>query len=288
MFSSGIMIRLGKTEEIEKQYNEGYLRFSCPANWVNYARLQPPGVADRFEAVFAHVKKDDPWFGMICDDGYPLNYARSLWNDYEPDGTVYARYVFSALVPAVCFFSINMKDATRHFGIKGNSSMYLSADLDPYYEALKITPMDYSMLVIRFPWMLVEELRREIPQVVLGAKNVDSREFQTDNPLAIRYVHYDLDINKEFWELNPYDELFRKRPEFQNQREARIIIPNASFTRDPVFQPDMYYDNELNVPLPEIKNYALVVPCSKCNQVVFDQFNEDLSRYRLSFRYANK
>ena len=57
VFSSGIMIRVGKTEEMEKQYNEGYLRFSCPANWINYAKIQPPGIADKFEAVFAHVKR---------------------------------------------------------------------------------------------------------------------------------------------------------------------------------------------------------------------------------------
>ena len=60
VFSSGIMLRIGKTEEIEKQYNEGYLRFSCPANWINYAKIQPPGIADKYEAVFAHVKRDDP------------------------------------------------------------------------------------------------------------------------------------------------------------------------------------------------------------------------------------
>ena len=73
VFRSGIMLRIDKSEEIEKQYNEGYLRFSCPANWINYAKIQPPGIADKYEAVFAHVKRDDPRLGMICDDGYPLN-----------------------------------------------------------------------------------------------------------------------------------------------------------------------------------------------------------------------
>ena len=67
-------MRLGKTEEIERQFNEGYVRFSCPANWINYAKMQPTGIADRLEAIFVHVKKDDPRFGMICEDGYPLNY----------------------------------------------------------------------------------------------------------------------------------------------------------------------------------------------------------------------
>ncbi len=281
--SSGIMLHIGKTEEIKKQFEEGYLRFSCPANWINYAKKQPPGIADRYEAIFAHVKKDDPRFGMICDDGYPLNYSRSLWNDYEPDGTVYARYVFSTLVPAICFYSISIKDAARHFGIKGGSSMWLSADLRPYYKALNINTEEYSVLAIRFPGKFADDLRHEIPKAVHGANNIDKRDFKLDNPLALKYVKYDLDINKEFWDLHPYDELFRKRPEFRDQREVRMIIPNVSFVRDPVYCPEMYHDNELNVPVPHLQNYALICPASKCNTIRFEKFNEDFSLYDILF-----
>ena len=288
MFSSGIMLRLGSTEEIEKQFEEGYIRFGCPANWILYARTQPPGVADRFEGIFAHVKKDDPRFGMICDDGYPLNYSRSLWNDEEPDGTVYARYVYSTLVPTVCFYSIAVKKAAKYFGIKGNGSMYLSADLKPYIKALNIDPEKSSMLVIRFPWMLADDLRREIPQAVVKNGFLYKKDFDPGNPMAIKYVTYDLDVKKQFWDLHPCNELFHKRPEFKNQREARIIIPNTFFMMDPVKKPDWFFINQLKVPVPNIKNYALVVPCSRCNQVVFDQFNEDLSRYRLTFRYDDQ
>ena len=277
------MLRLGSTEEIEKQFNEGYIRFSCPANWINYARHNAPGIADKFEAVFAHVKRDDPRLATKGDDGVPLNKYRSLWNDEGPDDTLYVRYVFSTLVPAVCFYSIDIKDAARHFGINGNSGYWLKTDLQPYYEAMNIVPDKSSVLIIRYPGQFFEELRREIPKAIIGAQNIDKRDFQVNNPLAVKYVNYDLDIDKLFWDLAPYKELFRKQPRFKDQREARIIIPNAPFTRDPVYLPELYHDNEINIPVPNIKTYASICPVSKCKSIQFENFNEDLSRYDLLF-----
>ena len=87
VFSSGIMLRVGKTEEIEKQYNEGYLRFSCPANWINYAKIQPPGIADKYEAVFAHVKRD------------PV-YRPDLYHDNELIVPVPGLKSYSSIIPA--------------------------------------------------------------------------------------------------------------------------------------------------------------------------------------------
>lgn len=283
------MIRLDKTEEIEKQYNEGYLRFGCPANWINYARLQPPGVADRYEAVFAHVRKDDERFGMICDDGYPLNYNRSLWDDEELDGMVYARYTYSTLVPTICFYSLDTKKIAGDLGIKGNSDMCIDVDLKPYYKAMNLSPEEeYSLLIIRFPEMLKMDLWNEIPKAVANTDLLFKRRFDANNPFAIRYVKYNLDITKEFWDLHPYDELFRKRPEFRAQHEARIIIPNVMLTMDPVNNPEMYFLNEIKIPVPNIKDYAVVHP-AKYDTIRIEEFNEDLSeaKFRL-YKRARK
>ena len=91
----------------------------------------------------------------------------------------------------------------------------MSADLRPYYKALNINLEKCSLLVVRFPHKLVYELRHEIPKAVNDTYNIDKSEFKPDNSLALGYVKYDLDINKEFWNLHPYYELFRKRPEFR-------------------------------------------------------------------------
>ena len=282
-FKSGVMLRLGKTEEIEKQYNEGYLRFSCAANWINYANTHPDGIADKYEGVFAHVKRNDPRLATPGDDGVLLNSGRSLWNEYCEDGTLYVRYVFSCLVPAICFYSIDVKDAARHFEVGGKRDKCVMADLRPYYKAMGINRDEYSILAIYNPWSLDEELKREIPKAIRKAANIDKHNFQDDNPLYGAYVKYDLDIKKEFWELHPYDELFRKRPKFEKQREARLIIPNAPFTRDPVFRPDLYEDNEMNVPVPNIKSYSKIVLASECNTMAFTNISEDLGRWDILF-----
>lgn len=120
--------------------------------------------------------------------------------------------------------------------------------------------------------------------MITAAKNIDKRDFDANNALAVKYVKYDLDIDKEFWELHPYDELFRKRPEYKNQHEARLIIPNAPFMRDPVYRPDLYHDNELIVPVPGLKSYSSIIPATKCSTIMFDNFNEDFSRYDICFR----
>lgn len=286
MFNSGLMLRLGKTAEIEKQFNEGYLRFSCPANWINYANNHPDGVADKYEGIFAHVKKDDPRLSTPGDDGVPLNKYRSLWNDEGPDGTLYVRYIFSCLVPTICFYSIDLKDVARHFGMEKQDNWWLNIDLQPYYKAMGIKPEESSVMIIRYPWKLVEELRHEIPNAINRATNIDNTDFDANNPLAIRYIQYDLDLNKLFWELNPYDELFRKRPEYRDQREARFIIPNAPFVRDPVSRPEMFYDNEMIIPLPSIKEYASICQVSKCSRILLKDIPADMRNYTVCFQDA--
>ena len=282
-FYTGVLLRLGKTEEIEKQYNEGYLRFSCPANWINYAKTHPDGIADKYEGVFAHVKKDDPRLSMICDDGVPLNKYRSLWNEECDDGMLYPRYIFSCLVPAICFYSIDVRGPFRYFEVAGNSDRCLMADLRPYYKAMGINRDEYSILAVCSPNKLDEELVREIPKAVEKAENIDKSDFRKDNPLHGDYVKYDLEIKEEFWEFHPYDELYRKRPKFKRQSEARFIIPNVSFVRDPVYRPDLYQDNEMNVPVPNLKSYSMVVPASNINTMAFMDVSEDLKGWEIGF-----
>ena len=99
--------------------------------------------------------------------------------------------------------------------------------------------------------------------MITAAKNIDKRDFDANNALAVKYVKYDLDIDKEFWELHPYDELFRKRPEFSEQREARMVIPGVIFLRYPYENPDKWEDHVMKVPVPGIKDYAEVIPAGK-------------------------
>ena len=208
VFRSGIMLRIGKTEDIERQYEEGYLKFSCPGTWIMYAKKNhDDGIADKYEAIFAHVKRDDPRLLKACNND-PANMALSLWCEAGSDDTIYARYVYSCLVPSVCFYSIAVKDVARYFGLPMEKGNWVEAD----------------------------------------------------------YVKYDLDLNEEFIDPYPYKALFRKRPEFSEQREARMVIPGVIFLRYPYENPDKWEDHVMKVPVPGIKDYAEVIPAGRCER----------------------
>ncbi len=284
MFYSDLMLRIGSTKTIEQQYENCSLKFGCPANWINYADQHADGIADKFEAVFAHVRKDDPRLSMICDDGVPLNRYRSLWDDDGPNNTIYARYIYSCLVPAICFYSLKVKEVATQFGITRDNGLALEIPMDPYYKSLNVSPEECSILFIEYPHKLFEELRKEIPDVINRASNITKDDFDPENALAIRSVSYDLNTEEEFYDLHPYNEVFRKRPSYSNQHEARAIIPNVNFVRYPVDNRESYVDNELFVHLPKLHEYASVIPASKVRRIVAYDFNETLENFTLSFR----
>lgn len=281
MFNSGLMIRIGSTKEIEKQFQESYIRFGCPANWVNYANNHAPGIADKYEAVFAHVDRFDPRLWMTCDDGVPLYGA--LWNSESPNNMVYARYLYSCLVPTVCFYSLGITKLAKQKGIKDNQLGRLTIDLQNYYKAMNVNPEESSVLIIRFPGQFVTELRREVPNAVAAANNITKKNFDSRNSLTVKYVTYDLDINKTFFNFRPYDEIFRKQPEYKEQHEARMIIPNVNFVTNPKYFPSLYHFNEINVPVPELQSYSFVYPASKCKKMAFENFTQDLRRYDILY-----
>ncbi len=108
-----VLIRVDRTNRIKEQYKENCVVFGCPANWIDYARKHADGIADKYEAICGHVRKDDPRLSMICDDGVPLNAFRSLWNEEGPDNTIYVRYIYDCLTPTICFYSVNVKNVLK-------------------------------------------------------------------------------------------------------------------------------------------------------------------------------
>ena len=86
------------------------------------------------------------------------------------------------------------------------------------------------------------------------------------NWVEVDYVKYDLDLNEEFIDPYPYKALFRKRPEFREQREARMVIPGVIFLRYPYENPDKWEDHVMKVPVPGLKGYAKVIPAGRCER----------------------
>lgn len=182
-----------------------------------------------------------------------------------------------------CITVLVIKDAAKHFGIKGNSNQWLRADLQPYYDAMCINREDSSVLIIRFPYLLINELRNEIPKLIDSKWDIEKSNFDQKIPLAVDYVKYDLDLKEMFFDPYLYKALFRKRQEFKEQREARIVITGVNYFRHPKVRPEEFHDYELKVPVPNLQEYSSIVPASKCKRIRFENFNEDISRYNICF-----
>lgn len=278
------MLRIGKTKKIEEQFNEGFLWFGCPANWIDYAKKDSSGIADRYEVVFAHVPKDDPRIKEL-GGGDPFNQFFGFWNEEGPDDTVYLRNIVTCLVPAVCFYSIDLKGAVEYFKIKGNSSDYISVNLNPYYKAMIDDTEEYSALIIKYPGGLFQELRREVPKMVKEKINLVKHNFDPNEPIFPDYVRYDMDIKDPFWNEQTYDAVYRKQRKYEAQHEVRIIIPHVTYMRHPAVEPYLKERHEMKVPVPNIKEYARVIPVSKFNGIRFLNFKEDLSECTVQFTY---
>ena len=270
------MLRIGKTKVIEEQFNNCYLNFCCPANWIDLAQKDMTGTADKYEAVFAHVKKGDPRIEKLSR-GNITNLVLGYWFDEGPDDTVYIRDVQMCLKPMLCVYSLDLVDAAKHFGIRPNTGDWIEIDLRPYMDSMTDSKMeDYSVMVIYEPTYLMDELKREIPKVVSSYVNIEKRFFDPDDPVVLDYVKYDLDINKLFWK-RPGESVFSKQyiEKYRVQHEARIVIPDTFFYGLPRTMPF----HELKVPVPGLQSYVHVQPASMFNSMLFTKFSEGYHRF---------
>ena len=65
-FSTGMLMRVGSKERLEKCYREKKLEFSCAANWVDYAQNGNSVTGDYLECIFAHVNRNVPCDVQNC------------------------------------------------------------------------------------------------------------------------------------------------------------------------------------------------------------------------------
>ena len=279
--ATDILIRIDYSEKIKEQYDNNKIYFGCPANWIDLAKKDKEGIADKFEAIFAHVKKGDSRLSIICDDGIPLNMFRGLWEDEKEDGTVFVRYARHCLIPTTCFFSVAAYQKLK----SGKEKLII--DLRKYYKSLGYNQEECSLLVVKKPQRLFDELKQQIPNSLSKHANIRfDDEYDDKKCLLAKRVKYNLDINKEFCDLDglrKLTDIYRKRKKYRPQREARLIIPKVYFTADPVFRKDAYEVNRLSVDLPNLKEYCIYGDAKDVNYLVFDDYNEETDTIRIRF-----
>lgn len=278
-----LLMRVGPTESIEKNYRDKILTFGCAANWLNYALTKGnQTVGDIFECVFAQTYKTDTRIHGLTDSrGKPMgNHLLILEN--TADDSCILRYIPTILVPVLCFYSFNVQKILKELEEKGNQFNDFVFNLDGYCNGMGYSTETASYLFITDSTRFYRELQMMIPETIENNKtNLTSKRFYGDfnpkKPLFIRDVEYHRHKRNElFWD-NPtsMEELFWKLPEYEQQSELRCIIPNINFVQSFDVESGRYdYTlNTLDVYLPHLQEYSTVVPASEAHSLYFEKVN---------------
>lgn len=272
-----LLMRIDKTDKIQKQIKEGFVTFGCPANWIDYAKKHEDGIADKYEAICGHVAKDDFRLSMLGSDGIPLNSFRSFWYEEGPLNTVYVRYIYHCLTPALCFYSVQLKDTVKR------TTTPLIISLDDYYKSLGIKQEECSILVILEVNRFFADLRAQIPKALYNNNNINTDNFDESTILLCEEVDYTLDLDSQFFNVYSLKDIFRKLPKFASQREARLVIPGVFFTNDPVYNLNAYKNNKLDVYIPNFSEYAHIMNAENVNYIIAGDYNDKNDDFGIVF-----
>lgn len=283
--TSIMLIRVGQTKALLDQYNNSYIKFGCPANWISYnATHNNSTIGDPYECVFARVNKNFP-FKLIKDKrGNPIGRNLLIISSREDD-TVYLAFQPTILMPTLCLFNLepnNIPKAIR------DSGAAIDMKILAHTYGYDCSEQDISFMIIDNPIMFYDELDRVLPKVI--SKNLDklTDKYYHQSSRKTRYRTFIKDVTyvdfikngKLFYEINDeLKELFWKSIEYRDQSERRIVIPNIGFRqRLEIVDEYDYTKNELIVPLPSFQKYVKVIPLSELGGLCIRE-NKDGSYY---------
>ena len=278
-----LLMRVGPTESIEKNYRDKILTFGCAANWLDYALTKGnQTVGDIFECVFARTVGRDPRIRSVTDSrGKPMGDHLLVLEDIEDiaDNSCILRYIPTILVPVLCFYSFNVQKICEKLGKDDKPAENFAFNLDEYCKYMGYSTETASYLFITDPVRFYRELQMVIPAAIEENKsNLTSERFygafNPDEPLFFKDVEYHKHRRIDFFWDNPenMEELFWKLPEYEEQSELRYIIPNINFAQ--TFAPESgnydYTLNTLDVCLPCFQEYSKVVPATEAHSLYFN------------------
>ena len=280
-FTTTLLMRVGKTEEIQRCYDENILSFGCAANWLDYSLKQNNQITgDPFEGAFAHILINDLHTDTIKDvKGNPMGDHLHILK--LPDNTCLLRYIPTILVPVLCFYTFNVGKIRKIMDQKGSATSWIGFDLNRYCDTMKYDKKKCSYLFITRPICLFNELREAIPAAInKNHMNLNSDRFYGKFDPKSPYMAKDVDYCKHtrselfFDQSNYLDALFWKSPEYKKQSELRIAIPNINFAQTYDYRTYDYKQNILNVKLPNLKKYTIICPADSANTLYFGNFND--------------
>lgn len=276
-FSTGMLMRVGSKERLEKCYREKKLEFSCAANWVDYAQNGNSVTGDYLECIFAHVNNDDPRLSDLRDfHGLPLgNHIEILRR--SDDQTSYLRYTPTLMVPALCFFSFGEKLLSQKAdGLMPTLPRTISFDLGKYRASMKYAKDEAAFLFITDPCRFFEDLRCQVKKAIRNNSDYLTTERYYSNGMAVDLFCNEVDYHKYnvdelFYDDThvPSEELFWKTKKYEWQHEVRVIIANINFKS--LFGVGKYDYRKcyLEVELPRFQEYSEIYSAADVERVHF-------------------
>lgn len=224
----GCVFRFGEKRWME-QFIKGHFNFSCAGAYIEKAEHEGNNEqGDKYEAVFARLKKCDPRINDI---------KKRLKEDLEiiDDGQyVLLRRQSAKYIPTFCFFAYKKSDLEKgEFGKKTYCE-----DKKIYDITLRFDPKMYSGFVQKYDKNVdkTDDKRCtmaliELNPFIENAKGFIKSAFGFLAGAKMDFINYEEREKDEFY-IEPtgdYNELFYKRPKYRYQHEARIVLRNIRF-----------------------------------------------------------
>lgn len=222
-----VIFKMLERKWIEELYQKGTMRFYAPGKWVQYEIDGNRGQGDKYEGVFAIDKN-----GQNREAEYREKYGEQLIVNYDGINKYY-QLQETLSSPTYCFYSLG----DQHFEVPKD------IETEGQYEIKTVIAADYFQDFAR--GMSQEEIEKlpkeEQPAllIIFGYENIKTffkkvrqalkhQHGIKDSEVLIEQVKYcysrqdrDSYVSPR---TDPPKELFEKGREFENQREARIVL----------------------------------------------------------------
>lgn len=208
------LLKVGQNKWIQKLYN-GEVSFSCAKAFIYQAKHdENDEQGDSDEAVFARLKKDDP---RIDEMRHLLGRDLEIIDD---NSYVKLRRKSACFVPIFCIYTILYSDFISQVKKKGDN--YIRIDIsDKIYNGFigstdcqNVLSNDFRIMGAYFQ-----------PKPFFGY--LETALKNEEYLFRRNAINYTAEADNEFfiYPTDDYDELFYKRPKYEYQHEARIILP---------------------------------------------------------------
>ncbi len=274
--SPNILLRIGASEKIQKDYDSKQVTFSCAANWIDYAdKCNNLTTGDYLEGVFAHVVY--PFDFNSLKDRYGISLKNELIiKSYDNNNSFYLRYEPTILMPVLCFYGIDSVE--KLLTKESNESEFL---LNYYANIFNLIPEETSVIIFKNMHKFQEDLKRGICSAYASnLKNLTNEgftfPFTLQNPYTANYVNYTTYDYNKFFNMNAYNvyPLFFKQNAYINQSEFRFVINNLRFQQG--FRNNKSYNSENNklpIPLEHLHEYAKVLPLTEFYSIILQHYD---------------